>query len=303
MSARPRSNGRVIYKHGQEANPEELRKRQEEAVEQSIAAFPYQRIEVEGTAALATWEGLRLSHPSSSPVVVGGVDDFKRIVQGATACGARRLIELLRKSSRPADRLHHPEDLYSQHERDAAEMRKRIEQLKLERPGLTAPPKVQLPDFLKEAFGGEFSLDSFEEMIELSPPRGGPPAGDWPTEPIGAPELSVATETLTGAPLEKVQIVILPTDDSSTIPAYLHWGYWNGCPAPEYHIAALRSWRERFGAEIVGLSHDVMNIRVQSRPPTREAALELAREQYVYCRDIVEQGSSNLERIGRRADG
>jgi hypothetical protein len=37
--------------------PEELRKRYEEAVEQSITAFPYQRIEVKGTEALATWEG------------------------------------------------------------------------------------------------------------------------------------------------------------------------------------------------------------------------------------------------------
>jgi hypothetical protein len=98
-------------------------------------------------------------------------------------------------------------------------------------------------------------------------------------------------------PLEKVQIVILPTDDSSTIPAYLHWGHWNGCPAPEYHIAALRSWRERFGAELVGLSHDVMNVRVQSRPPTREAALELAREQYVYCSDIVDQGVQTLSAL------
>jgi hypothetical protein len=65
--------------------PEELRKRYEEAVEQSIAAFPYQRIGVEGTEALATWEGLRLTHPGSSPVVVGGLEDFKRIVSGATA--------------------------------------------------------------------------------------------------------------------------------------------------------------------------------------------------------------------------
>jgi hypothetical protein len=277
--------------------PAELRKCYEEAVEQSIAAFPYQRIEVEGTAALATWEGLRLSHPGSSPVVVGGLDEFKRIVQGATAWRGAPAHTTPAQIIETADRLHHPEDLYSQHERDAAEVRKRIEQLKLERPDLTAPPKVQLPDFLREAFGGEFSLASFKEMIELTPPPGGPPIGDWPKEPISAPELSVATETLTGAPLKKVQIVILPTDDSSTIPAYLHWGHWNGCPAPEYHIAALRSWRERFGAEIVGLSHDVMNIRVQSRPPTREAALELAREQYVYCSDIVDQGVQTLNAL------
>jgi Domain of unknown function (DUF4253) len=276
---------------------EELRKRYEEAVEQSIAAFPYQRIEVEGTEALATWEGQRLTHPGSSPVVVGGLEDFKRIVEGATAWPGGPAHRTPAQIIETADRLHHPEDLYRQHERDAAKMRERIEQLKRERPDLTPPPKFQLPDFLKEAFGGKFSEASGDEMIESTRPWGEPRIGEWPTEPMGAPELSVATETLTGAPLEKVQIVILPTDDSSTIPAYLHWGHWNGCPAPEYHIAALRSWRERFGAELVGLSHDVMNVRVRSRPPTREAALELAREQYVYCSDIVDQGVQTLSAL------
>ena len=277
--------------------PEELRKRYEEAVQQSIAAFPYQRIEVEGTEALATWEGLRLTHPGSSPVVVGGLEDFKRIVEGATAWPGGPARRSPAQIIETADRLHHPADLYRQHERDATAMRERIEQLKRERPDLTPPPKFQLPDFLKEAFGEKFSEASGDEMIESTPPWGEPRTGEWPTEPMGAPELSVATETLTGAPLEKVQILILPTDDASTIPAYLHWGHWNGCPAPEYHITALRSWRERFGAELVGLSHDVMNVRVQSRPPTREAALELAREQYVYCSDIVDQGVQSLSAL------
>jgi hypothetical protein len=275
--------------------PEELRKRYEEAVAQSIAAFPYQRIEVEGTEALATWEGLRLLHPRSSPVVVGGLEDFKRIVSGATAWPGGPAHKTPAQIIEISDRLHHPEDLYRQHERDVAEMRERMELLKHERPNLTPPPNFQLPDFLKEPFGGEFV--SGDEMINLMQPGGEPRTGDWPTEPMGAPGLSVATETLTGAPLEKVQIVILPTDDPSTIPAYLHWGHWNGCPAPEYHIAALRSWRERFGAELVGLSHDVMNVRVQSRPSTREAALELAREQYVYCSDIVDQGVQSLSAL------
>jgi hypothetical protein len=121
---------------------------------------------------------------------------------------------------------------YSQHERDAAEMRERIEQLKRERSDLTPPPKFQLPEFLKEAFGGKFSEASGDEMIESTPPWGEPCIGEWPTEPMGAPELSVVTETLTGAPLEKVQIVILPTDDSSTIPAYLHWAIGTGAPRP-----------------------------------------------------------------------
>jgi len=50
-------------------------------------------------------------------------------------------------------------------------------------------------------------------------------------------------------------------------------------------------------AELVGLSHDVMNVRVQRRPRTREAALELAREQYVYCSDIVDQGVQTLSAL------
>jgi hypothetical protein len=49
-------------------------------------------------------------------------------------------------------------------------MRERIEQLKRERPDLTPPPKFQLPDFLKEAFGGKFSAMSGDEMIESTRP-------------------------------------------------------------------------------------------------------------------------------------
>jgi hypothetical protein len=116
-------------------------------------------------------------------------------------------------------------------------------------------------------------------------------------EPMGAPQLTLATESLTGSPLRTAQLVVLPTDDWTTIPAYLNWGNWNGCPAPEYHIAALRPWRDPFGAELIGLSHDVMNIRVKRRPETRNAALDLAREQYVYCSDIVDQGVETLSAL------
>lgn len=276
--------------------PAELRKRYEEAVAQSIAAFPYPRIEVAGTEALATWERLRAAQPASSPVVIGGVEDFTRVVEGATAWPSGPAHKTPAQIIEIADRMQHPEDLYRQHERDVAKMREQIEELKRKKPELNPPPKFQIPDFLKEAFGGKF-IEGTQAMIESTREWGEAPLGEWPTEPMGAPELSVAMETLTGAPLDKVVIVTLPTADFTTIPAYLHWGNWNGCPAPEYHTAALRSWRERFGAELIGLSHDVMNIRVKKRPPTREAALELAREQFVYCSDIIDQGVQTLSAL------
>jgi len=55
-------------------------------------------------------------------------------------------------------------------------------------------------------------------------------------------------------------------------------------------VAALRSWRDRLGAELIGLSSDRMDLRVERRPDTREQALELAREHSVYCNVIVDQG-------------
>jgi hypothetical protein len=88
----------------------------------------------------------------------------------------------------------------------------------------------------------------------------------------------------------KVKIALIPTDDPTTIPAHLRWGHWNDCPPPAHHVAALRLWRDLYGAELVGISGDVINLRVKRKPATREEALALARLQHLYCSDIIDQG-------------
>jgi hypothetical protein len=124
-----------------------------------------------------------------------------------------------------------------------------------------------------------------------------PQMGEWPAEAPRSPQLSVAADLFSGTPLPLTHLIVIPTNDWTTIPAFLRWGGWNDCPAPEYHVAALRSWRDRFGAELVGLGPDVMNIRVSRKPETRSAALDLAREQYEYCNDIVDQGVGTLSAL------
>ena len=123
------------------------------------------------------------------------------------------------------------------------------------------------------------------------------PVGEWPTgtsPPAGGTSpssgLTVAYSTLTDRPRPMVHIVLIPTDDPTTIPAHMRWGNWNECPPPAYHVAALRAWRDRYGAELVGLGADTINLRVSRKPATREEALELARVQYAYCCDIIDQG-------------
>jgi hypothetical protein len=143
---------------------------------------------------------------------------------------------------------------------------------------------VEMKDGTRRAYTREETIAAME-----AEPRE-PPLGEWPAEAAPSPGLSVATDILKGTPLPKVYMGIAPTDDWTTIPAYLRWGGWNDCPAAETHVAAMRMWRDRYGAELIGMSFDTVNIRVTKRPKTREEALALARDQYVYCSDIIDQG-------------
>lgn len=120
------------------------------------------------------------------------------------------------------------------------------------------------------------------------------PVGDWPTEFAASEQpFSIALDPVSGRPHDRVHILLLPARASWEVPAYLRWGGWNACPPPEYHVAALRRWHMRHGAELVAINGDTMNVR--ARPAaTRGEAMALAREQYEYCPDIVEQGTGSL---------
>lgn len=163
----------------------------------------------------------------------------------------------------------------------------------------TAAQRAQLPpvqDILAVAATIKFPDDFLRfRRDEMNLPTGAadeeyePPLGEWPTETGESTGLSVLYDYATGL-RSRVQIALIPTDDPAAIPAYLHWGDWNDCPSPAYHVAALRAWRAQYGAELVGIDGDTMNLRVSRKPVTREEALNLARVQYAYCNDIIDQG-------------
>lgn len=98
-------------------------------------------------------------------------------------------------------------------------------------------------------------------------------------------------------PLARVHLALVPVESQWQVPAFLGLGDWNDCPAPEVHAAILRDWGDRFGAEVVGLSNDTLELRVARPPRRRSAARALAREQYLYCQDIVDQGIRSIEAL------
>ncbi|WP_056501417.1 DUF4253 domain-containing protein [Sphingomonas sp. Leaf22] len=123
-----------------------------------------------------------------------------------------------------------------------------------------------------------------------------PANGPWPARTEQG-EMTAATDLLTGKPYDRVHIVTLPTRTSWEVPAYLRWGGWNACPPAEYQCAMLRRWQERYGAELVGIDRDTIELRVKRRPRDRAEALALAHECYAYCPDTVDQGVDTIEAL------
>lgn len=151
---------------------------------------------------------------------------------------------------------------------------------------LTAAAHLTFPTDLSE-WPGAYSAEELRA-----------PMGEWPSEVEALPPgPSVATDIVTGRFHDRVHILLIPTKFGWEVPAYLRWGNWNACPPPEYHIAALRSWYNEFGTDLVGLSGDTINLRAANRPKTRSVATELARRQYAYCPDIVDQGVGSISAL------
>jgi hypothetical protein len=117
---------------------------------------------------------------------------------------------------------------------------------------------------------------------------------EWAVEAVPNTTFTIPTNILTGRPLERVTIALVPTDATWEAPAYLKFGGWNECLEPEEHVALMRRWNEQYGAEVVGITSAVVEMLVSRPPSTLERAMELAREQYVYCPDIVDQGTGTI---------
>ena len=95
-------------------------------------------------------------------------------------------------------------------------------------------------------------------------------------------------------PLDSVAVVLMPTSRSWEVPAYFLWGGWSHNPWPHEHVMLLRHWSETYGADVVVMSADVIEMTVAEPPKDDDEAIALAREHFLYAPDIVWQGTSDL---------
>lgn len=122
--------------------------------------------------------------------------------------------------------------------------------------------------------------------------------GEWLGEPEAKQGFTLAFDMLSGEPHKDLVGASIKTDQSWKIPAHFKYGGWNDCPEPELHCAIWKYWQEKYGAQIVGLSNDVIEAHIANPPKTKGEAMQLAWEQYLYCYDIVDQGVETISNLG-----
>ncbi|GCE31258.1 hypothetical protein KDA_67420 [Dictyobacter alpinus] len=94
-------------------------------------------------------------------------------------------------------------------------------------------------------------------------------------------------------------IALVPTLNCWEVPAYLPVTMNEWDPSLAVQVAMLKYWNERWGAEVVSMVSGAMELRVL-RPPTRwEEALDLAKEQYVFCPDLIDQRMRSIQALAK----
>jgi Domain of unknown function (DUF4253) len=82
---------------------------------------------------------------------------------------------------------------------------------------------------------------------------------------------------------------------------------WQG--AGNYHDTAapltvvLRSWEERFGATVMHVGFDTVDLLVERPAPSHQAALAVAAEHFAFCMDNICQGAGSISQYARELTG
>jgi hypothetical protein len=225
--------------------------------------FPYEIVETSGENALAMWEELKKAG-RGAPIVLGNEEDVDNLLSPFQQPGLWR-VEPVEEILAASEKISCPDSLHQ----------------------LRKDERARTIAYFRQ-IGAAASFEDDEREA---------PLGNWPHEISNSAGLSVAYDLMSREPKAKVHIALIPTDDPTAIPAYMHFGGWNECPSAAYHVAALRAWRDLYDAELIGMASDTLNLRASRKPATREEALALARAQYLYCSDIVTQGVGSFSAL------
>jgi len=214
-----------------------------EAPDGGIRALP-----VDGSDAIASWKRARplVVEAGAWPVLLGTRAELERLGEGVLRSAAA-----------------------------TSEILERAETLPPDPAALVAARQSALLEAMRAS--------NLPGMEDVALPVGAParPAGAWPTA-FTPMKWTIPFDEL-GAPHREVLLAFVPTPVPWQVPALLRFGGSGDCPPAEEHVALLKHWSERVGAELVGMTPGKLELLVARPPADREAALALGRDLKAYC--------------------
>jgi hypothetical protein len=139
------------------------------------------------------------------------------------------------------------------------------------------------------------------QVNELLGRRPRPPS-PWPTDESPKPlelgcllkshGLSRSRETL-----DSVAFGLVPVSHPYEVAVRLNFGGWNFRPEPGLNAAVLREWGRTHSAVPACISGAVMECVVERPPTSEQNSFALAAQQWIYCEDIVVQGTYSIRAL------
>jgi hypothetical protein len=103
---------------------------------------------------------------------------------------------------------------------------------------------------------------------------------------------------------EHTTLLLVPARAGWVVPELLGWdGAVNHLVHGREHTAVLGRWAGLFGAELFGLTRDVLQLLITRPPADERGRLQAAAEIYAYCPDTVDQGVETLEALTQMSGG
>ncbi len=233
---------------------------------EQLQELPFTSQVVAGVDAYDTLIALRKQEANQVPVVVGDDEEVERLLE-VTAEDERSQQEILTEAE-DIDVLEWVEQRFQEYQQMMAEF--------------ADEEDGDADEEIEDADEHEFEFDENDDDAETMPHLS-----------------TIAYDIVSGEAKEKVHIALLPISHPWQAPAYLKIGGWNECPDAAVHVAFFKYWFEQYGAVVTAISGDTIEFSVARPPETMEQALILARQQYMYCADIVDQGVETEENLAK----
>ncbi|MFD3803331.1 DUF4253 domain-containing protein [Streptomyces sp. NPDC058619] len=149
-----------------------------------------------------------------------------------------------------------------------------------------------VPDPEEGAEGEELIAPFGRDWPGLAPPG---PEGSPDAAEAEAAARALADELIASGFLPSPRLALVPAGRSADVPAAAGWcGPTNHENDTALVSAVLRSWEDRFGARVVALGFDELQVSVAAPPRTTARALPVAAEHFAFCPDNVWQGSGSI---------